>query len=830
MSSPELVGLVVVSHSRPLAEAALELALQMVHGPGLRTAIAAGTGDGALGTDATAIAEAMAAVDSPAGVVVLMDLGSAVLSADLALDLAEDPTLRERVTLSSAPLVEGLVAAAVTAAGGATRAQVAAEAANALAGKRADLDEDAPEPAPAAAPGVPVPGVAEATAEIEVTLAHGLHARPVARLAGVLGGLDAVVTVTNLSTGAGPAPASSPTGLTLLGARHGHRLRVDARGPDAARAVERLVALAARSFDEDPEPAVAAAPPRAPGAGVGASPGLVVGPVVRLRPPRPDLEHAPEGSGDPAVETARLAEAVEVARAQIAAVRARTAAEVGEGDAAIFDAHAAFLADPVLQADAAARIAAGADAARAWAGAVASVEQRFAELADPYLRARGADVRAVGAQVLGALLGTSAAPLPAARGVLVAEDLTPGQTAALDPAVVQGIVLARGSRTSHAAILARARGIAAVVGAGEAVLDLAEGRLLVLDGDTGTVVVDPDEATVADVRSRAGARAEQRERARAAAGGPAVTVDGTTIVVACNVGSATDASTGAAQGADGSGLVRTELCFLDRTDEPSVAEQESLYRSIAAAIGGRRITLRTLDVGGDKPLPYLPVPAEDNPFLGLRGLRLGLVREPVLRRQLVAVVRTARTTPVSLMFPMVTTRDELVRARGLLAAVIEEEGARDAVSELRVGVMVEVPALALRLATVADLVDFVSIGTNDLTQYALAAERGNPAVAGLHDPLDPGVLALIAATTAAARGRFAVAVCGEAAADPVAVPLLLGLGVDELSVSPFAVPAVKAQVRGLDLARCRSLAQQALAQASAREVRDLVAAAGAGAR
>ena len=820
----DLVGIVVVSHSRRLALAAVELAGQMVHGQGPRVAVAAGLDEQTLGTDAMAIKDALERVDGPAGVVVLMDLGSAVLSADLALDLADDPGLRERVTLSPAPLVEGLVAAVVTAAGGGTRLEVAAEAANALAGKESQLaaPDTAPVAPPAPAPDHPAEG--SSSGELTITMAHGLHARPVARLVGALRGLDATVSLTNLTTGAGPAPGSSLTRVTLLAALHGHRLRVDADGPDADEAVRRLVDLAARSFDEQ-TPAGPGARQRfavdeADGGPVGASPGVVVGPVRHLHQPAPDTSSARPPSGDPLVEWRRLTGAIEATRAGTEAVREATARDVGEDEAAIFDAHLALLADESLLQDVRGRVDADQGAVDAWSAAIETVERQLRALPDPYLRARAADVRGVGDQVLRALLGSGEAVLTGV-GVLVADDLTPAQTAGLDRRTVQAIVLARGSRTSHAAILARAKGIPAIVSAGDDVLALPEGTLVALDGDAGTLVVRPDEAVVAEYKKRRHDHQQQQDSALAAAGAPARTADGVGVHVACNVGSVDDARVGGEQGADGAGLVRTELCFVGRADEPDVEEQEALYLAVAEALGGRRITLRTLDVGGDKPLPYLPVPPEDNPFLGLRGLRLSLVRPDVLRRQLTAIARVARQTPVSIMFPMVSTVDELRRARAHLDAVTAAEGVTRA-DALRVGIMVEVPAVALKLHAFAGLLDFVSIGTNDLTQYALAAERGNPHVAALSDPLDPGVLALVAAAGRAGHGRFPVAVCGEAGSDPLAVPLLLGLGVGELSVSPYAVPAVKQRVRALDLAVCTELAQAALAAESGEQVRQLV--------
>jgi phosphoenolpyruvate-protein phosphotransferase len=485
------------------------------------------------------------------------------------------------------------------------------------------------------------------------------------------------------------------------------------------------------------------------------------------------------------------------------------------------DADQMLLGDAELLADVKQRVSSGAPAVTAWVDALAVVEKQWSELPDPYLRARAEDVRAVGAQMLAALTGAPAATMTGA-GILITKELTPAQAAELDGDAVWGIVLAYGSPSSHAAILARARGIPAVVAAGPGVLSLPEGTTIVIDGNTGDLVVDPPPATLADYRRRAADIAEQENELRAAAAELAITIDGTRIEVAANVGSSADASTAATGGADGAGLVRTEFLFLNRDHAPDVQEQVAEYLAIADALSGRRVTLRTLDVGGDKPLTYLPMPGEENPFLGHRGIRLSLDRPDLLRDQLVAICQVARKAPTSVMFPMVTTVSELRDARRLLTEAAGPDGLPDG---LRVGMMVEVPAAALKIATFLPYLDFVSIGTNDLTQYTLAAERGNAAVAAFSDTLDPGVLELIRYVCEAARGRVQVAVCGEAAADPIAIPVLLGLGVRELSVSPHSVAIVKARVRVVDLARCRSLADAALEADDAAAVRQLVSSA-----
>jgi phosphocarrier protein FPr len=386
---------------------------------------------------------------------------------------------------------------------------------------------------------------------------------------------------------------------------------------------------------------------------------------------------------------------------------------------------------------------------------------------------------------------------------------------------VTGLILAAGSPTGHSAILARSRGIPAVVAAGPGVLAIPRGATIALDGATGRVVVDPDDATLEEFRE-----ADRRARARAAlaqenASSPAVTGDGVEVLVGSNLGSVEDARTSGAHGADLAGLVRTEFLYLDRHDPPSVDEQIEVYRSLAEAMDGRRLTLRTLDIGGDKPLAYAPQPPEANPFLGMRGIRLALAQRELLDDQLRAIVLVAHDTPVSVMFPMVCAVAEVVEARRRLDRAIARAG-RGRPEGLQIGMMVEVPAAALKAASFLPHVDFLSIGTNDLTQYTLAVERGNPSVAALGDPLDPSVLRLVDMVCRAAEGRCLVAVCGELAADETAIPLLVALGVRELSVAPSSVALVKHVVREIDSTTDADLVHRCLTAANADDVRSIL--------
>jgi multiphosphoryl transfer protein len=839
------VGIVVVSHSRALAQAAVDLAAQMLVGRSLRLVIAAGLDETTLGTDALQIKAALEQADGPDGVVVLMDLGSAILSAELALDLLDDPTGRDRVTLSPAPLVEGLVAAAVAAAGGASRAEVAAEAVAALQAKQQHLGEPDSPAAPGTAPGpragtgsdVP-PRELAARGEITVRNPHGLHARPVARLVALVREHDAQLSLRNLTTGAGPAAATSPTQLASLGAERGHRLQVEATGPAAQQALDAVITLAHRGFgDDDLLTAVPAVPTgQAPIAANGSvngrgpqavSPGIGIGPA-RFWRTVPALRNgavlaprngaASSGPRDAGAELRRLHDAREAVRRTIAGLAASTQAELGAAEAEIFAAHEVILDDPAITGPAEEAIRRGHSADDSWAWAVAAGEQAFAALADPYQRERGQDVRAVGDQVLAELTGAGTGG-PSGQGVLVVRDLTPAQAAGLDREHVTAIVLAQGSASSHAAILARSRGIPAIAAAGDEVLRLPEATALIVDGTTGLLLVNPPQDTLARYRATAAEQAERAVAEQARSGEPAVTRDGRRVHVEANLGSVQDARDAARLGADGAGLVRTEFLFLDRTTAPGVDEQEQLYRAIAEALPGLRVTFRALDVGGDKPLPYLSTPPEANPFLGVRGVRLALAAPQLLRDQLTALVRVARDHPVGIMVPMVSTPGELQQVHALLADVLCAETGGVRPPGLELGVMIEVPAAALKAAAFAGLVDFVSIGTNDLTQYTLAAERGHAGLSALADALDPGVLRLVEAVCHAGAGRFRIGVCGEAAADPLAGPVFTALGVTELSVSPAALPAVKARLREADLAALAKLLPAFLALPDAAAVR-----------
>jgi len=555
--------------------------------------------------------------------------------------------------------------------------------------------------------------------------------------------------------------------------------------------------------------------------GVGSTPLSGVG-AARWYRPEADLTlpDRPEPSAvDVDEELARFETARDAAREAIRGARDRAAERVGEEEAAVFEAHEQFLDDPELVGDIEAAIADGTTAEHAVDDRFSAAIEQFEALEGP-MAERADDLRDVRDRLLRVLLNSdtgagSVGGLPAGT-VLLAERLTPSDTAELDPDAIGGIATVAGGRTAHAAIIARSLSIPAVVGVGESLREIEDGTELFVDGTEGRVVVDPDAAT--------------REGADAGAA-PAVTervstADGRPVEVAANVGSEAEIAPAAERGADGIGLFRTEFLFYDRETPPTEDEQ---YEAVAAALSAfpdDRVVVRTLDVGGDKRVPYLDLADETNPFLGRRGIRLALdEHRGLFETQLRALLRAAATEDgdgLAVMFPLVSRIEEVedaVSAVESVAADLAAEGVDHAVPEL--GAMVETPAAVFLADALAERLDFLSIGTNDLTQYVMAADRENDGVAAYHDPLHPAVLRAIGRTASAAEGTDAwIGMCGEMAGDPELTELLVGLGLDELSMSAVTVPAVKRRVREIDSAEASGLADEALACETRAEVRD----------
>jgi phosphoenolpyruvate-protein phosphotransferase (PTS system enzyme I) len=560
--------------------------------------------------------------------------------------------------------------------------------------------------------------------------------------------------------------------------------------------------------------------------GIAASRGIAIGPSFRLR--RADLRFVRAVVKDRRAEKARFDEATQVALAQLAEVKAKAEAESGSEEAAIFEAHALMLEDPELLASVHASIeaeglnaeAALHDAAEKYAGMLEALE-------DEYLSARSADVRDVASRVLRVLLGAaeSATAGLAQPSVILARDLTPSDTVMLDKRFVLGFCTAEGGPTAHTAILARSLGLPAVVGAGAAILDIADGTPLAMDGGDGTVLVSPKDDVVAEWRKRQAQAAQAAGRARQRAMEPAITRDGHRVEVVANIGSPADAASAREAGAEGVGLFRSEFLYLERATLPSEDEQYEAYRAVVDVFGPMPVVVRSLDVGGDKELPYLEMAREENPFLGLRGLRLCLAKPELFRPQLRALLRAGVDRNLKVMFPMVSTVAEVRQARAMFdecRTALRAEG-KPVAATIEIGIMVEVPAAAIMADHLATEVDFFSIGTNDLSQYTFAADRTNARVSGLANAFQPAVLRLIrdVVSAAHARGKW-VGLCGELAGEPLAIPILLGLGLDEFSMNAPAIALAKEVLRNLTRDEAREIAREALALPTPEAIQELV--------
>ncbi|MBC3435544.1 phosphoenolpyruvate--protein phosphotransferase [Pseudomonas sp. BW16M2] len=663
------------------------------------------------------------------------------------------------------------------------------------------------------------------SARVMLANAHGLHARPAKVLAQLAKGFEGEIRIRLQDSAQTAVSVKSLSKLLSLGARRGQVLELIAEPGVAADALPVLLAAIEQGLGEEVEPlpqTAAVEPPPietlqapAPGStlqGVAAAPGIASGPAHVCVEREIDYPLRGESPGQ---ERARLRAAIDKVHADLQALVQRSDKAIGE----IFVTHQEMLADPALTDDVEVRLAQGESAAAAWMAVIESAARQQEALHDALLAERAADLRDIGRRVLAQLCGVQAVVEPEQPYVLVMAEVGPSDVARLDPARVAGIVTAQGGATAHSAIVARALGIPAVVGAGAAVLLLESGTPLLLDGQRGQVEVAPPEARLQQALAERDARERRLQIAWANRHEPALTRDGHGVEVFANIGESSGIDKVVEQGAEGVGLLRTELIFMAHPQLPDVAIQEAEYRRVLDGLAGRPLVVRTLDVGGDKPLPYWPIAAEENPFLGVRGVRLTLQRPQVMEDQLRALLRAADNRPLRIMFPMVGQLHEWRAAKAMVERLRQEIP----VADLQVGIMVEVPSAALLAPQLAREVDFFSIGTNDLTQYTLAIDRGHPSLSAQADGLHPAVLNLIDMTVRAAhaQGKW-VGVCGELAADPQAVAVLLGLDVDELSVAARSIPEVKALVRQADLSTARALAREALQQDSAEAVRTLV--------
>jgi multiphosphoryl transfer protein len=878
------VGLVIVSHSARLAAGVAELASQFVQGK-VPIAPAGGGINGVLGTAADKIAEAIASVDNPDGTLVLLDLGSAILSTEMALDMLEEEQ-RRLVHLSFAPLVEGAVAAAVKASLGGSLAEVQQAAENAaspnqlkklkpFSQENTASDTTYPSP-PATSKLIAEKGSAlhlsanTLVAQLSLTNAMGLHARPASFFVQTAASFQSDIQV---SVRGEQADAKGLFDVLALGAKQGETITIQATGDDAAAAIAALSALVQAGFGETEPTAPVGAdlsrPPTSPDMetattapssqkiaeagdtwhGIRASAGAAVAPAFLYASISASLETVERRAISPdrvPAEQERLRAALAAAAQDLRVLEQEMQGKVGKAEAAIFQAQALMLRDAALINFAANIIAEQfIDAASALASAGQHYAAMLAALDNPVLAARAADVRDIISRAIGKLNGqpTSKPDLSALQQpvILLAHDLTPSDTAALAPDTIAGICTVQGGPTAHAAILARALGIPALAGLpADALLRIHPGDELGLDADNGLLYRFPAPETRAQLAQRQAERQQQRAvLAQAAASSNApVMIDGRRIHLLANIGGAAEAAAARQWGAEGIGLLRTEFLFAGASTMPGEEEQRQQYAQVFRAFAGNAparagpIVVRTLDAGADKPMPALNAItgpfSEANPALGLRGIRLHLAHPELLEQQINALLLAATDTGIDLhiMFPMITTIEELQAARAVFDRVYARLHSQHVPLPARVpvGIMVEVPSAAIMAPELAALADFFSIGANDLLQYTVASDRTNAAVASLYHPMQPSVLRLIAQVAQAGqRAGKPVAVCGEIGGDARLAPVLVGLGITELSMNPASIPAIRAALTGTSAQELSALSARVTQAQTVAEVEQLCA-------
>ncbi len=782
-----MVSLVLVSHSLPLAESIANL-IQHIVKEDMSIAIAAGVDDPEhpWGTDVIKIQQAIESVYSDDGVIVLMDLGSAVLSAEMAREFL-NPEQQTKVKLCAAPLVEGAIAASVIASTGANLETVITEAQQSLTAKLSHLETSNIAPPVELSPQLLTKHL---TSILTINNPLGLHLRPAAQFVATANQFSSDIQVKNITKSSNFVNGKSINQLMLLGVKSGEQIEIEAKGNDASLFLNKIKELVANNFSE-PESLTPqklnfrqqkSTTTNNELRGIPASPGIVIAPVVHYQQTLPEVKT--KTSKNPEIEWQKLQLALQNAQQEIEGLTT--------GENPIFQAHLLYLDDPQLRTQAQQLIFEQQQTAdRAWKTVIEQAIADYQNLEDEYLQARAIDLLDIGSRVLKILLGIGIIPLNLETpSILIAPQLTPSEVAQFNPQQVLGICTAFGSATDHSAIVASLLGIPMVVGIGAELLEITPHTPLKIDGTTGIITLNPSSETSIS------------EPPQSPTIKSAITRDGYEISVVANIIGVGDAQKAIANGAKGVGLLRTEFLYLDRMIPPTEQEQLEFYHAIAQIIAPHPLTIRTADLGADKLPPYLNLEPEANPFLGCRGIRQSLAQPELFKTQLRAILRASSQFNLRLMLPMISSITEVRQTKQLLQQAqqeLEQEKVPFA-PKIPLGIMLEVPAAVIMVDRLAEEVDFLSIGTNDLTQYLMAADRTNPKVANLANGLHPALLRLIArSVTIAHQKGIKVSLCGQLASIPDAIPILLGLGIDELSINPSMIPQIIESISELSL-------------------------------
>ncbi len=798
-----MVNIVLVSHSKILTEGVRELALQMTQDKVI-IKCAGGLDDpnNPIGTDPFKIIKAIKEAYSDDGILVLMDIGSAIMSTEIAIEQLQKK-IQDKVLLSEAPLVEGAIAAAAQAMTGADLETVAKEAQNALLAKATLLQ---PESIETSNDDI---DLSRDGIELSIIVPNklGLHARPAAKLVDIVNRYDAFVFIRKENGFF--VSAKSISQVSTLGAKKGEKLIFKISGLESELIKKALIDFTAQNFQDplkDVEPIGVLLKNKDTYTksfilGIPASEGIAIEKTYWVNQNIPKV--IKQTINDSSREITTLEKAISDTRDELITLQSKIRMEVTASESQIFNFHILLLKDSDFINKVTTQIQNKREnAAYAWIKNIQFLEKKYLKMDSEYFQARAADITAVGNKVLLKLLGKTESIIELKEpGILIAEDLGPAETAQLDTKFVKGIITKNGGATSHSAILARSLGIPAIVGLGDQIDQIPSGEILAMNGESGEVwLAKKNPGKIAQLQKQKEKAVLTQQKMRAIAKVPAITKNGKQYPILANISSPKEARIAFQNGADGIGLYRTEFLFMNRKTPPTEEEQYQIYKSVCENIQGLAVTIRTLDVGGDKPIPYLGIEKEKNPFLGLRGIRYCLYNTDLFKTQLRAICRISADFPIQIMFPMVAVEEEVQAAKSLLKEVqkdLKTQGIPFS-KKMKVGIMLEVPSTIFCIPALAAEVDFFSIGTNDLTQYLLAMDRGNPSVAKYRSPLHPAVMqAIQEVITHSKNEKIEISMCGELAGNPQVTQTLVNMGLDKFSMSSPSIPKIKEIIRNI---------------------------------
>jgi len=828
-----MIGLVVVSHSEKLAEGVVELAKQMTLGQNVPIIPAGGLENGDIGTSFDKIMEAIKKAYSEDGVLVLMDLGSAVMTTQTCLDFLP-PEMQSKVLLCNAPIVEGSIAAASAAAQGFSIEKVKEIAENVNTSK---VQEDFSEEETA---------FSEKAKVVDVKLINptGLHARPASLFVQLASKFKSEIKVQNITAGKKPADAKSIMDMAVNGTgEKGDIIRIIAEGEDAEEAIKELKELVESGFGEldsttekinfkfqksdshvhdliEEKPVEKTNKKSFKGTPV--CPGYAVAPAWVYK--REVLKTSKKKEGK-FITYDELLKVIEKVSAETKVIKEKLVKNGDSKVAAIFEFHEMILNDEKMKVEIKNLVSDGLSADEAFVKVINSWIDKLENQEFELMKERAKDLEDIKNRVLLILFEKEGQSIsPAEKSILLIDELLPSETAILDKDKVIGIATAYGGTTSHAAIIARMLGIPSIVGLGAEILNIPSGTLVALDSVNGVLLVNPNEKVVEEFMEKNSLLKLKEKELIDKAKELSKTKDGRRIEVFANVGKIDGLEEIKKFGAEGIGLLRTEFMYVDKKKAPTEEEQFSNYSLVSKIMKEKPVVIRTLDIGGDKPLEYISLDAEDNPFLGVRAIRLYKKHPELFKTQIKAILR-ANQGNLKLMLPMISSIDEVRWAKKIIDECKTELLSKSIKfnPEIEIGIMIEIPSAALMSEILAKEVDFFSIGTNDLTQYTLAVDRGNKNLGYLFDSLEPSILRLIKITVDNAHkyGRL-VSVCGEVASEKEAIPILIGLGVDELSMNPRMIPYAKELIRTLSYQEVRDLALKTLNMENASQVREFI--------